>query len=138
LPGTQPGTSGNLFDMISNSDSALKGPMCEVCTERLLSGMDQHLQELDEECAQYNSLMRSLKERPDTSFLDKTALRAKLSSMKNEEASLLVESKKLEAEEAKLDRELNKRKRELCAVEKQCTSILWKTFRDNHRFHCNS
>ncbi|VDN18814.1 unnamed protein product [Gongylonema pulchrum] len=81
--------------------------------------MDQHLQELDEECAQYNSLMRSLKERPDTSFLDKTALRAKLSSMKNEEASLLAESKKLEAEEAKLDKELNKRKRELLLLKKE-------------------
>lgn len=30
MPESLPGTSGNLFDVISNSSSALKGPMCEV------------------------------------------------------------------------------------------------------------
>ncbi|EJW88335.1 autophagy protein Apg6 containing protein [Wuchereria bancrofti] len=103
-------TTGNLFDIICNSNSALKGPMCEDCTEQLLSGMDQHLKELDEECAQYRELLDSLKEGNDARLMDRNIVAAKLAAMKNEEASLIGESKKLEAEEAKLDAELKKRK----------------------------
>uniref|UniRef100_A0A915PIL1 Autophagy-related protein 6 n=1 Tax=Setaria digitata TaxID=48799 RepID=A0A915PIL1_9BILA len=125
-------TTGNLYDIICNSNSALKGPMCEDCTEQLLSGMDQHLKELDEECAQYRELLDSLKERSDTRLMDTNIVNAKLVAMKNEEASLLGESKKLEAEEAKLDAELKKKRNELYA-ENESAELLWRVFRDNHR-----
>ncbi|MCP9265803.1 Autophagy protein Apg6 containing protein [Dirofilaria immitis] len=86
-------TTGNLFDIICNSNSALKGPMCEDCTEQLLLGMDQHLKELDEECAQYRELLGSLKEGSDARLMDRNITAAKLAAMKDEEASLLGESK---------------------------------------------
>ncbi|EFO27321.1 autophagy protein Apg6 containing protein [Loa loa] len=124
--------TGNLFDIICSSNSALKGPMCEDCTGQLLSGMDQHLKELDEECAQYRELLDSLKEGRDARLMDRNIVAAKLTAMKNEEASLLVESKKLEAEEAKLDAELKKKKSELYA-ENESAELLWRVFRDNHR-----
>ncbi|VDN81491.1 unnamed protein product [Brugia pahangi] len=124
--------TGNLFDIICNSNSALKGPMCEDCTEQLLSGMDQHLKELDEECAQYRELLDSLKEGSDARLMDRNIVAAKLAAMKNEEASLIGESKKLEAEEAKLDAELKKKKSELYA-ENESAELLWRVFRDNHR-----
>lgn len=46
---------------------------------------------------------------------------------------MLGESKKLEAEEAKLDAELKKKKSELYA-ENESAELLWRVFRDNHRF----
>lgn len=52
------------------------------CTEQLLSGMDQHLKELDEECAQYRKLLDSLKEGGDTRLMDRNIVTAKLAAMK--------------------------------------------------------
>lgn len=44
--------------------------------------MDQHLEELDEECAQYHKLLNSLKEGRGARLVDKNTLNAKLSTMK--------------------------------------------------------
>ncbi|VDN03706.1 unnamed protein product [Thelazia callipaeda] len=123
--------AGNLFEIICNSNSALKGPMCEDCTDQLLSGMDQYLRELDEECAQYRKLLESLKDGSNIHLLDRNIVTSKLSELKKEEASLLSESKKLAAEEAKLDAELKKKKSKLHA-ESDSSNLLWRKFRDNH------
>lgn len=44
--------------------------------------MDQHLKELDEECAQYRELLESLKEGGDAHLMDKNIIAAKLAAMK--------------------------------------------------------
>lgn len=60
--------------------SSLNG--IQDCTEQLLSGMDQHLKELDEECAQYRQLLDSLKEESDARLMDRNIIAAKLAAMK--------------------------------------------------------
>ncbi|VDK43338.1 unnamed protein product [Anisakis simplex] len=131
--GTLPGQSGNLFDIICNSTSALWGPICEDCTEQLLSGMDQQLKGLEEECGSYRRLLEKLtKDRMDRVF-DANASNVKLVEMKAEEASLLAELKKLEVEENCLNEKLVKKRNELVNAEKENEEKLWKKLRDNHR-----
>ncbi|VDM41254.1 unnamed protein product [Toxocara canis] len=143
--GSLPGQSGNLFDIICNSTSALWGPICEDCTEQLLSGMDQQLKGLEEECASYRKLLDSLSKERGARIFDINASNAKLAAMKAcasncilvsldaEEASLLTELKKLELEESNLNDELSRRRSELLNTEKEREEKLWKKLRDNHR-----
>lgn len=44
--------------------------------------MDQHLKELDEECAQYRELLDYLKEGSDARLMDRNIVAAKLAAMK--------------------------------------------------------
>lgn len=44
--------------------------------------MDQHLKELDEECAQYRELLDSLKEGSGARLMDRNIIAAKLAAMK--------------------------------------------------------
>uniref|UniRef100_F1L1E5 Beclin-1-like protein n=1 Tax=Ascaris suum TaxID=6253 RepID=F1L1E5_ASCSU len=131
--GSLPGQSGNLFDIICNSTSALWGPMCEDCTEQLLSGMDQQLKGLEEECASYRKLLDSLSKDRATRVFDLNTSSAKLMAMKAEEASLMAELKRLEVEESTLNDELSRKRSELCNAEKEREEKLWKKLRDNHR-----
>uniref|UniRef100_A0A914RI47 Atg6/beclin coiled-coil domain-containing protein n=1 Tax=Parascaris equorum TaxID=6256 RepID=A0A914RI47_PAREQ len=131
--GSLPGQSGNLFDIICNSTSALWGPMCEDCTEQLLSGMDQQLKGLEEECASYRKLLDSLSKDRATRVFDLNTSNAKLVAMKAEEASLIAELKRLEMEENTLNDELSRKRSELCNAEREREEKLWKKLRDNHR-----
>ncbi|VDD87578.1 unnamed protein product [Enterobius vermicularis] len=122
---------GSLYDIICNSDSPLKGPICEACTGELLKGMDQQLKGLEDEYSNYRKLLESLKTRGINEF-DESSTKRKMEKLKTEQECCLKELKELEDKEKTLDEKLNAKESKLNTV-LESEEKLWREIRDNLR-----
>lgn len=129
------GQTGNLYDIISNSDSPLNGPICVNCTDQLLYGMNQQLEGLEKEYNEYRKLLETLKRR-DINDFDPDNAKRKVTELKAQQEASLKELRELEEKERLLDEKLSVEKSELNRVLGD-EEKLWRRFRDNQRILLN-
>uniref|UniRef100_A0A1I7XD25 Beclin-1-like protein n=1 Tax=Heterorhabditis bacteriophora TaxID=37862 RepID=A0A1I7XD25_HETBA len=124
------GQSRNLLQIICDAEVPTDAPICKECSDALLTGMDQQLDTLEDDCSSYRQLIECLKSKHSNS--DILAHRQTLRNLKEEERVLEAELQRLILEEKRLDDEQLEKKRELeCRTEEEAR--LWRQFRDNHR-----
>uniref|UniRef100_A0A914C5S5 Atg6/beclin coiled-coil domain-containing protein n=1 Tax=Acrobeloides nanus TaxID=290746 RepID=A0A914C5S5_9BILA len=124
--------SGNLLEILCNSDSPLNFPLCKKCATKSNEDMNRQLEDLERECVNYENILKELKEKRASSSFDSETAKRKIYELEKEEKEVCAQLSNLEEEEKRLTDELNdKRSQQNQKSEEE--QRLYRQLRDNHR-----
>ncbi|KAH7731054.1 Autophagy protein Apg6 containing protein [Aphelenchoides avenae] len=124
--------SGNLLEMICNSKTPLKTPMCKKCSTTVASELNSQLATLERECLNYKTTLEELGKKRESNAFDPSTAKTRLAELQDEETDLTKELEALEVEETHLLDQLAVKQDEQRLISEQ-DEMLYRKLRDNHR-----
>lgn len=119
--------SNRLFDLVS-STSDIDHPLCEDCSDSLLTLLEQQLNQAEEECQEYKQFLQKItKETEDENLSNLEVLEKELSVLQAEEFELKNELRDLYRKHESLSKEIEEEEKEGCIV-RQEEEKYWKSY----------
>lgn len=119
--------SARLFDLVS-STSDIDHPLCEDCSDSLLTLLEQQLSQAEEECLEYKHFLSKItKENDDENISSLDVLERELSSLHAEELELKTELKDLVHRHELLTKEIEDETKEESLVQQE-EEKYWKSY----------